>query len=177
MNYTFLPHAEGRDIKRKYRIRAIVVLLFFISVSFVIGVGALFPAYIHATFEESLHLRDIATLKQTGDAGVLSAIEKDLSGSTALMSTLAVSMIPETFSTTISDIASVHGDVKVNSFSVTPAASSTLSIIVGGLAPTRASLLAFKARLSTLTPGISVTLPVSELASDANIQFSIQIVE
>lgn len=177
MHYTFLPYAEDRDIKRKYRVRVLIVLLFFLSVSLIIGVGALFPAYIHASFEESLHLRDIAALKQTNNANVLSAIGKDLSRNTAVMSVLSVSTMPDIFSTAISDISSVRGNIRVNSFSVTKAASSTLSIVIDGLAPTRSALLAFKGRLSALSPGIFVNLPVSELARDTNIQFSIQIVE
>jgi hypothetical protein len=177
MAYTFLPHSERSSLNREYHVRVAIVLLFFMSVALIVGVGALFPAYIHASFEEKLHLRDMAALKLTSDGSSLSTVEKNLSSSTDLMSLLAVSTTQQNFSTAISDIASARGNVKVSSFGVTRVASSTLSIVIGGLAPTRSALLAFKARLDSLAPGISVTLPVSELARDTDIQFSIQIVE
>jgi hypothetical protein len=177
MHYTFLPYHEQKEIRRDYRVRASIVSLFFLSLTLIVGIGSLFPAYIHASLEEGLHLRDVAALKQTSNAGVLAAAEKDLSGSTVIISALAGSVTPGPFSGVIADIVSARGNVEISSFAVTRAASSTLSIVIGGLAPTRDALLAFKGRLGALAPGISVTLPISELAHETNIQFSIQIVE
>jgi hypothetical protein len=177
MIYTFLPRSEQKDIKRDYRIRVAIVLLFFLSLAAVVGVGSLFPAYIHASLEENLRLRDAAALKKTSAAAGLAVAERTLSDSTTLMSLLSRSVSSGQFSAAIADIAYARGGVKVTSFSVVMEASSTLSIIIGGFAPTRVSLLSFKNRLDALAPGISVDLPVSELARDANIQFSIKIIE
>ncbi len=177
MNYTFLPYTEELSLKRKYRIRVLVVLLFFLSVACVIGIGSLFPAYIHASFEEGLHLRDIAALKNGGVVDTLKATEQDLSASTALMSNLSGSIVPGPFSGAIADITSVRGDIQIYSFTLSQSAPGKLSIVVGGFAPTRSSLLAFKSRLTNMAPGVSVTLPVSELARDTNIQFYIQVTE
>ncbi len=176
MNYTFLPESERKNIARDYHIRVAIVGLFFLSLAFLVGVAALFPAYVHAMLEERLHLKDVATLNQTGGAEALSSAENDLSGSAALMSVLSGSIVPAPFSSTVEDIASERGAVEVSSFSLSRAASST-SIVIEGSAPTRAALLAFKDRLVALAPGISVNLPVSELARDTDIQFSIEITE
>ncbi len=176
MDYTFLPYTEEKDLKRKYRIRASIVLLFFLSVSGVIGIGSLFPAYIHASLEESVHLRDIAALKE-GGIDTLKTTEQDLSASTALMSDLAGSITPGPFSGVVASIASARGNVQINSFSLSRVTPASISIAIQGLAPTRSSLLSFKSRLDALAPGISVTLPVSELAHDTDIQFSIEITE
>jgi hypothetical protein len=177
MQYTFLPQVEENDIKRKYRVRVTIVSLFFLSISFIIGAGALFPAYIHASLEEEIHLSDISALRQTDATSVLSAAEKDLSGSSVLMSDLTGSTAPELFSEAIAKVASIHGDVYIKGFSLARIASSTVSVSIDGTAPTRVSLLSFKSRLETLTHGKPVELPISELAQDANISFSITITE
>ena len=176
MDYTFLPHDEKKEIRRDYRVRALIVLLFFISTAVIVGIGALFPAYIHASLEEGLYLRQASALKQTDEAAALSVAEKDLSESSSLMSALAGSVTPDPFSSAIADVVSARGNMELSSFSLTRS-SSGLSITIEGLAPTREALLSFKSRLEALSPGISVDLPVSELARESNIQFSIQIIE
>ncbi len=177
MNYTFLPYSEQRDIKRDYRVRAAIVFLFFLSVAFMAGIASLFPAYIHASVEKGFHLRAVAALRQTSGAAALASAEQSLASSTALMSALSASVTPGPFSQAVEDIAAARGNMSLNSFEVSRSGASGLSISIQGFAPTRDSLIAFKGRLNDLSPGITVTLPVSELAKDANIPFSIQITE
>jgi hypothetical protein len=177
MNHNFLPNHERQGIKRDYHIRVFIVFLFFLSLAVIVGVGSLFPAYIHARMDEEIHLNDVAALKEKTDAGVFAATTQALSSSTALMSVLTGSIASGPFSTAIANIVSARGDIEISSFSITQADPSKLSLVIGGIAPTRDALLAFKSRLDAIVPGGTVTLPVSELANDTNIQFSIQIVE
>jgi hypothetical protein len=177
MYYTFLPSAEQKNIKREYRIRAAIVLLFFLSVALVVGVGSLFPAYIHASQEEASRLRDVAALKNADQTKALESTENSLTKSSALMSALASSTVPAPFSAAIAAIAAIRGPIVVTSFSFGQQSASSLVVIVEGNAGTRASLLSFKSRLLDLAPGVSVDLPISELARDNDIQFSMQVTE
>jgi hypothetical protein len=177
MDYTFLPYNEQRAIKREYRVRAAIVLLFFLSVAIIVGVGSLFPAYIHASQEEASRLRDVAALKNADETKALESTEKDLEESTILMSNLASSTETGPFSEAIATIAAIRGPVAITSFAVEQPSPSIVSIIIQGQAPTRDALLAFKNRLDGLAPGTSVDLPISELARDSDIQFSVQVTE
>jgi hypothetical protein len=177
MDYTFLPYNEQRAIKREYRIRATIVLLFFLSVAIIVGVGSLFPTYIRASREESARINDVTALKKTNEIMALESTEKDLEKSTILMSVLASSTEPEQFSTAIAAIAAIRGPVSITSFAVEQPSSSVIVVTVQGQAPTRDALLAFKDRLAGIAPGASVDLPISELARDSNIQFSVQVTE
>jgi hypothetical protein len=93
------------------------------------------------------------------------------------MSVLASSTEPEQFSTAIAAIAAIRGPVSITSFAVEQPSSSVIVVTVQGQAPTRDALLAFKDRLAGIAPGASVDLPISELARDSNIQFSVQVTE
>ena len=107
----------------------------------------------------------------------LESTEKDLEKSTILMSVLASSTEPEQFSTAIAAIAAIRGPVSITSFAVEQPSPSVIAVTVQGQAPTRDALLAFKDRLAGIAPGASVDLPISELARDSNIQFSVQVTE
>jgi len=119
-------------------------------------------------------------LKNADETNVLESTENGLIKSSALMSALASSTVSAPFSAAIAAIAAiaaVRGPIVVTSFSTGQQSTSSLVVIVEGNAGTRASLLAFKSRLLDLAPGVSVDLPISELARDNNIQFSIQVTE
>lgn len=177
MDYTFLPFNEQKDIKREYRIRAAIVLLFFLSTALIIGVGAMFPAYMRALSEKNLYIRAAAALKDSDQASVLESTEKDLMKSSAILSVLASSTEPEPFSSAIAAIAESRGPVVITSFALEKQPPSALVVTLQGQAPTRDALLAWKDRLADLAPGVSVDLPISELARDTDIQFSVQVTE
>ena len=177
MNYTFLPKSEQSSLKREYRIRALTVLLFFISVGFLVGVASLFPAYIYASFEERISLKQVADLQKTSDDIIITSVQKQLSQSSTLLNTVSSSIDASVFSSTVSSIVAIRGNVKLTSFALEHPSGNTMTVVISGMADTRDDLLAFKARLQGLSQKISVDLPLSTLAQEAKIPFSIQINE
>ena len=177
MSYTFLPQTEHQKMKREYRIRMFIVLSFFVAIAIVIGVGSLFPAFIYATLEEKLHIDQVTMLKKSVDAVQVASVQKQLAASTALMSSLTDAIQSKTFSSTIADIASVKGAVVIHSFSIDNSSPTSVVSTISGIAPTRDDLLSFKERLQSLWPNTEVDLPLSILAQDANVPFSIQIIQ
>lgn len=174
--YTFLPRTDKQKMRREYRIRALIVAIFFIAVSIVVGVTALFPAYVYSTLEEKLHLSQVATIQKSTDIASVNAIQKQLSISKNLVDTLNSTIQTNFFSNAIKSIVAIRGTIQINSFLVENSANS-LSVTISGIAPTRADLLAFKSRLQELSPLTPVNLPYSVLAMDKNVSFSIQVTE
>jgi len=181
MYYTFLPYAEQQKMKREYRVRVWIVSLFLLSVAGIIGVGSLFPAYMYSSFEERSHLNQVAAFKKTADASSITSIQKELSASSGLISSLSDSTQPDVFSSALSAIATIsdeaHGAIKINSFDIDRSSSSTMTVTISGIAANRESLLAFKSRLEGLSGKTTVNLPFSDLAQDKDAAFSIAIQE
>jgi len=177
MNYTFLPPVEQAHMKREYRIRILIVICFFVSVGFIVGICSLFPAYIYASLAEQTHLNQVATFKKTTDIATISAIQQELAMSKTLLTTVAGTVAPDVFYTTIRSIVSLRGSVKLTSFALEHQDAHSMTIVLSGIAPTRAELLSFQSRLQTLSHKVTAELPLSILALDTNISFSIQIHE
>ena len=173
MRHTLLPYPARRALRKEYRIRALVVLCFMLSCAGVIGIGSLFPGFIHAISEERSQINTIASLQEgKKDSGILE-IEKELAEDATLLSAL-LSLTPhDDMSKRIAKIAEIRGVVDITSISMERSGTTSVAYIIQGLAPTRDSLLSFKTRLEQLVPGGTVELPISELAKSTDVQFSL----
>lgn len=177
MSYTFLPYSEQQNIRREYRIRVLIVLFFFLSISLIIGVGSLFPAYVYAILEEKNHLNQVAAFKKTADAAAITSTRKQLTESGVTLDSISKTLESDIYSQTITGIVAMKGNVKLNSFIIEHPSPTTVTIVLGGVANTRADLLAFKTRLQGLPGKVAVDLPISTLARDTNISFNLQITQ
>ncbi len=176
MSYTFLPYSEQHNIRREYRTRVLIVLFFFVSISFVVGVGSLFPAYIFAVLEERNHLDQVAAFQKTVDTSTVEAIQKQLSQSATTLNTVSGALETTSFYSTVTSIVSLKGNVTLTSISVEQSKTST-TVNISGIAPTRADLLAFKNRLQGPLHTAIVDLPISILAQDIHVSFTLQVIE
>ena len=52
IHYTLLPEKEIKTLKREYRIRLAIFLLFFMSCAVFVGTGSLVPAYVFSYSQE-----------------------------------------------------------------------------------------------------------------------------
>jgi hypothetical protein len=175
MRYTFLPLAEQQHIKKEYRQRVAIVLLFFISISLIIGVGSLFPAYIYATLEERLDLNQVAAFKKSVDAASIASNQKELTAAGALLSSLDPYAQKGVFYSTATAVIAVRGKIKITSLALERPSGSGMTVTVAGVAPTRTDLLAFKDQLALIGSKTSVSLPISTLAKGTDVPFTIQI--
>ncbi len=174
MRHSFLPTSEQKALKKKYRIHATVVALFLLSVIGVIGIGALFPAYIEVSFEEkgqAAMLND-ATSNQANQNSLDMTYE--LRADAALAQELSGSSLKKRPSDLIAEIISARASVKISSIAISSISSSTAVMVVQGIAPTREALVSYKNRLEGLTIGNKVELPISELAKSKDIRFSLR---
>jgi hypothetical protein len=175
MLYTLLPPIERKALRHEYRLRALVVFLFGISVAGTIGIGSLLPAFIRAGTDEGNAQNQLETIKKAEDTSGLTVIQQRVSIGQTLISSLADGLGHPRLSLLVVDLLKQREGVSVNSISMDYAGTSSVQTSLNGTAPTRDDLVAFKSRLETNLPGSRVVLPISELAKGTDVPFSIQI--
>ncbi len=175
MRHTLLPHNERKNLRRDYSIRLAIIFGLLISFSGVVGVGALFPAYIHEIGEEKTAIEAAAQLKKSKDQSGQTAIESELRANTVLMNRLNLNKGVIRPSSTINTLISLREKIILTSFVIDKFSTSTVSLVLQGTAPTREELIDFKSRIERTLPKSTVQLPVSELAKTKNVQFSMKI--
>ena len=176
MRHTLLPLNERKALRSEYRVRLMIIILFMFSLAGVIGIGALFPAYVRALSEEKVQIDVANKLKAAQKIQGITAMEDELKSDQRVLITLPKSGGAR-ISAVAQSIVGLRQSIKLNSFNFTQPgnATSTVTVFMQGFAPTRNDLLSFKTRLETTLPGAVVDLPISELAKSTDIQFSIKV--
>lgn len=170
-----LPETEKKSLRDGLKSRFVVVTLIFGACVFVLGIGALVPAYVLT--------KDVLEIEQESLAKVEVPSQDLLELPTELGEKLLVyekAVAQTSFITIVSQIV----EEKPASVSVT--AISFLRdkeidsrrgthISVSGIATSRSSLAAFESALSASNNFTSVTLPVSSLTRDKDLPFTLDI--
>lgn len=162
---------------REYFLRATIVFLCVLTGAVVVGMAALFPADIRARLANGEALKAISTAKKSNSLANLDDAEKRLSQTNALLTALGAGSSQVRFSSVIRSIVDIRSSVVLSSFSMSREGTTTVSVTLQGVAPTRNDLLAFKGRLEALSPGSTVDLPISILAKNTDVHFSLKLTE
>jgi hypothetical protein len=181
---TLLPKNEIQHIKHEYLLRWIILVLFFLSVAVWIGIISLFPAYIFSAAEgknASDRAVKVDNELETENNNQILAEARDAN---TVIHAIAGTQDSLFFSSLIEDIDArrVPGMI-VTSFSLshvgggagsdsanTAVNASTISI--SGTAATRDILVAFEQNIENDPRLTKVELPVSALAENTNINFT-----
>ena len=179
IHYTLLPEKEIKKLKKEYRTRLVIFLLFFMSCSVFVGIISLAPAYIFSYTQEKEVLDRLAELQIKRQTDVVGSIKKELTDVTTIINKIKTGSDSVIYSNIVSKIISQKpSGVSIKSFDMQAtgeSATSTIIAVIQGKAITRESLVAFKDRL-TKDPLISkVELPVSDLAKSRDISYSIKV--
>jgi hypothetical protein len=177
MQHTLLPLHERITLRREYRIRAAIVLCFTLSLVGLIGIASFFPAFLKASTEARSAQNEAAILQKNKKDSGLTSIQQTVAQSQKLLSTLGGKVSGTKMSAIIESIVSMRNNVRLTSINVTQTGTTTATIVMQGVAPTRDALLSFKNRLESAVPGNKVELPVSELAKSTNVEFSMRLTE
>ena len=175
MHHTLLPLYERKALRREYHVRTLIVLCFMVSAALLLGVAALLPTFLRAATEERNNQNMAASLTKARDQSGLSAIEHSVAESQGILESLKNGIGQSRLSAIVEEIIQIRGPIKLASFSVSQSASSSATVTIQGIAPTRNELLKFKDRLTAITSDKKVELPISELAQSVNIQFALRI--
>lgn len=177
MQHTLLPLQERKTLRREYRLRVAIVLCFMLAFAGLIGIVSLFPAYISMSIKERSELEAVAALKKQKDDSGMADIEGTLKADAGLLNAalpLSGGVAP---SSVVESVVSASGPVRITSLTVEQGDDLAFNVGIQGVAPDRDALLAFQNRLEALAPGNKAVLPISELAKNSNIPFSIQLTE
>lgn len=178
IHYMLLPKEEMKLLRKEYRLRFFIVLLFFVSCAIVVGIIALIPSYLKTEQElvEAALLRE-NLLKNQKESGA-DIIEKDLLQSQILAEKIIEEMDPNVHSEVIEKIISrLPRSVSLTSFQFTREAGTSTPLVgvIQGRAETRESLLGFKKELEKDVAFSLVEVPLSDLAKSRNIFFTINL--
>lgn len=170
--FNLLPGSIKREIVSEYRIRRVVVILIFVILTQILTMISLFPSWVVSRTREqgvSLELEKTRKSDLSSDANGIKDKIKLINNEVNLLST---SLEYPRLSPFIDYVLSKKtSSIKLNSFSYNDGNSWTLSI--KGVSSSRESLVEFVDSLKSENIFKSVDLPVSNLAKNRNIDFSI----
>ena len=174
MRHTLIPTDLKKSLRHEYRVRAIIVLLFMMSVAWVIGVVSLLPSFVHVKSEKDTAMKTLASLENISGNRKGDGLVVDVAKQAAMLKLFDDQPAGKTLNSMIlTSIVSVRGSVKLNSISITRPATTTIAVTILGEAPTRDALINFKNSLTGAISGNKVDLPISELAKSKDVQFSL----
>lgn len=174
-----LPEKEKANLKKGLKLRFAVTLLVLLSIPFFFGSIILLPSYLLAlvNFSETKtengpaindnnqEFQDVLNMPDS-ISGKLLIFQSNLSGHTALE-------ILNKF------INAMPTGVKINSISFSKRNNNAekigSSVIISGIAQNRESLVSFSSNLKKDSDFSSVEIPISNLAKEKNLPFSINI--
>lgn len=174
MYHALIPEQAAKSLKTEYRVRLLVVFLFFMSSAAVIGAVCLFPAYLLSGLNERQDEGQAQALVRA-TASSTSSTEGDLTAAGALVSSIS-SFVSAPLSNVILHISAIRSrGVSVSSFDVQYAGNKASTVTLSGIALTRGSLVAFRDALEADKSFSGVMVPLSDLAPASNIAFSIKL--
>lgn len=179
IHYTLLPEKEIKKLKKEYRTRLVIFLLFFMSCSVFVGIISLAPGYIYSYTQEKEALDRLAELQVKRQADVAGTIKKELSDTTLMINKIKTVNDSVIYTNIVTKIISQKpSGVSIKSFDIQATgetATSTIVAVIQGKALTRESLVSFKERLTSDPLITKVELPVSDLAKSRDISYSIKV--
>lgn len=172
--FTLLPEHHKKKLWKLYRIRLASVICLFLTAIFLIGIGLLFPSYISldlnmSTLEsETKILED--KIKSKNDKGLIETLDK-------IKVTLLLAKPEETnILNSVKIILSIMPrGISINNINYTRGQNAPSSLTISGIASERGDLITFTKQLQKEISFTSVALPVSNLAKQTNVPFSLTI--
>ncbi len=180
IHYTLLPSQELKLLKKEYRIRVTIYMMFFLSFVILLGICALLPAYIYSYSQERALLARLGEIQKSRASRGADEIKKELSDSTEMINRLKNHKSPIVYSNIITQMINHKTTgVGIKSISVAvenPQATTTsVVIVIQGVSISRESLIQYRDKLEADPLVKKVELPISDLAKSKNISYSLRI--
>lgn len=171
--FNVLPDSLKKLIRQEYYFRlAIIVALAFIALQ-VIGLFLLLPSWVLSTYKEQEALSDVAAVHESPMENHLQSVSDTITQTNRTLAVMNTLLYPEAAPLFQDILSRQPAGVHLTGFSYTLADDGTASIVASGNALTRNILVSFEKSLEKSSLFASVNLPVSNLAKDTDIPFSI----
>lgn len=169
-----LPESERKSLRRGYLLRLVAVALFLLAAAFAAGGVLLLPAYFAARADQAAAVRTLALLERSREISSAEEAGALLGAARRKTEHLAASL----GRTSVADllrriVAARNSSVALSGFSFEEREGGAWVAGVRGTAAAREALLDFVRRLERDRAFQAVDLPVSNLAGDSDIAFSI----
>jgi len=175
MRHTLIPTTEKRELHREYHIRLLVVSLCALSVVSIIGIVALFPAFMEASVEEVSQIHAAGSLAEQQKNDETSQFKNELVTVKNIGLGLSSQIKTSLLSDAVIAVVAARGEATISSISAMRNASSTVIVSVQGSAATRKVLLAFEDKIKATISGVTVVVPPEELVQAKNVKFSFKV--
>jgi hypothetical protein len=174
--YKLLPEKARENVRREYLLRRTVVMLAATILVLVVAMVGLFPSYVLSKAEQKEVLEGVKSvgLSDFGSAG--DDIDTWLTQINLKLKVLSPRLDEDRPSLAILEVISdKKSGVRLTGFNWMKSEGKT-ALFVTGVAEDRQALLAFETKLNDSGAFSAVTLPVSNLAKDKDINFEIKLV-
>lgn len=169
-----IPPSAQKQVKHEYWIRVLTMWMLLAGTSFVLCIFFFIPAYV--LVQNQLESFSAQFKEADTNSESLKSSETAIVQANAISSLLSQSEDVTSFATVIAEIEKAkNGDILLFDFSMTRADAVFTSITVSGTASSRATLSTFRDSLDSNILFEKVDLPLSSLAKDKDIPFTITI--
>ncbi len=166
-----LPQKEREALQNEYNVRVIVVALTLVSTSIFIGAILLLPSFFLTQSQTESIKRQASVLEESISSRTQDNIEKEISATQEKLSILSPK--DNQLSGIIRDIIDTKSkNISLSSFFFESNGLNTALLTIRGVALTRDNLVSFSRDLQHNSMLSNVSLPVSDLAANRNITFS-----
>ncbi len=172
--FNLLPENLKQAIKREYRFRKLTIILIFIlciQISFLI---VIFPSWIISLYNEKEIVAQSEDMnKSLSDLNVAPIIDTIKALNKKLQTLNSSLEYPQIIPLMDSVISKKTNAIKLTEFSYSLSTNGDVEFVAGGVSTTREALVSFEKSLEDSKVFSDVRLPISNLAKDKNIKFSI----
>lgn len=173
--FNLLPKAEKEAIRRAYRIRLAIVILWLSFATLIVASALLLPSFLLSSQKEKAAEQRFKTLSKSVARGNVSDLNTLLSDAQSRLQLLSHNA-PEVFlyEMLMRVVPVKGGAVSLSGISFTTVEGKSRHIDITGVAKNRAALLAYVRALERLGLFEKVDVPISNFAKDADINFSLR---
>jgi hypothetical protein len=172
--FTLLSEQHKKYMMRKYRLRLLSAIALLGSIVFFVSIIALFPSYLILKIDrDNVLAADSATslqINQKNSKGFVKTLN-DIKQISSLVKIDDTSILPA-LTLVMNDRPS---GVRITSANYTRGVGAPSTIVFGGIASTRTSLINFSNQLKKETMFASVNLPIGDLTKESNAPFSLTV--
>ncbi|MDZ4206107.1 MAG: hypothetical protein U1C12_02785 [Patescibacteria group bacterium] len=172
--FKLLTEEEGRKVAHEYAMHRAIVILFALILVLVVGIIGLLPSYVLSNARENEALERTRIMGGSGQRGDDVTLQVWLGEINRKLQVLSPALDTDRPSDFIEKIL----DQRITGIAVTgfswARTKDQITLSVNGVATSRQSLIVFENRINSSGYFSEVTLPISNLAKDRDIDFQIK---
>ncbi len=172
-----LLQKDKEKLHKEHTFRKLVLIMVFVFITILISLLLLIPSYVASKYKETNTLEYASIIKKSIEAQEKGAVGLVLNNINIKLQLLSADKDEMLFGDMVKTIIENKSEgIKIDGFFYTKKAKDKDEIIVTGVASQRSTLLQFQKDLENEDMFFEVVLPTSSLASDRNIEFSINVI-